>query len=180
MAEIKEAVEFTLRQEDSRSTGAISTLAGDRGGRTRFGLAERFHPDLVKSGYYDLDGAEPAIPHDEALAIAESVYQSQYGAHLGIEQIASQDVANRLLSFAVNEGPHQALVIAQRACQALGCAITDDGLMGPNTLAALNGVEPAGWLKANRALQAAFYRHLVETQPRLMPLLHGLLARANA
>lgn len=181
MADVKEAIDFTVRQEDSGFTGAIVALPGDRGGRTRFGLAERFHPDLVRSGYYDLDEAgEPTVLHDAALAIAEQVYADEYAAKLCLDGIESQEIANRLLSFAVNEGPHEAVVLAQRACQALACAIVDDGLMGPATVAAVNSLDPDKWVRANRALQEAFYRHLVATQPNLMPYLHGLLGRADA
>lgn len=174
MADIKQAVDFVLRQEDSRLSGEITTLPGDRGGRTRFGIAERFHPDLTRSGYFD------SMPPDEALETAEEIYAEQYGAGLHLDRIDSQEVANRLLSFAVNEGPHEAVTIAQRACIGLGCDITDDGQVGPATIKALNSVEPEAWLNFNRSLQEAFYRHLVTTQPNLMPYLHGLLRRANA
>jgi lysozyme family protein len=176
MADTDLAVQFVLRQEDSHISGDVTTIAGDRGGPTRFGIASRFHPELVEQGFFDVD----EIPHDEALVIAERVYFEQYGAPLRLQEIKSQDIANRLLSFAVNEGPAEAITLAQRACQSLGCAIADDGKMGPATLAALNQVEPEAWLKANRAQQENFYRHLVATQPNLLPVLHGLLNRADA
>jgi type VI secretion system secreted protein VgrG len=174
MADTATAVQFVLRQEDSRLSGEVTTLPGDRGGRTRFGLAERFHPDLTKSGYFD------DTEYDKALTIAEQVYAEQYAGPLMLDGVQSQDVANRLLSFAINEGPPEAITLAQRACKSLGCSIADDGKMGPASLAALNSLDPLAWLAANRAQQEAFYRHLVTTQPKLLPELQGLLNRADA
>jgi len=181
MADITQAVEFVLHQEDARLSGAITTLPGDRGGPTRFGLASRFHPDLVKQGYFSLnEDGSPEIPHDDALAIAEAVYAEQYGTCLQIDQIASQDIADRLLSFAINEGPHEAVTLAQRACADCGHPTTVDGLMGPNTVAALNACDPDQWRQANAARQAQFYRNLVAARPAMLPELAGLLNRANA
>jgi lysozyme family protein len=132
MADTATAVQFVLRQEDSRLTGEITTLKGDRGGRTRFGLAERFHLDLVKRGYYDIgEDGEPVIPHDEALEIADQVYEEQYASALSLPFVESQDVANRLLSFAINEGPAEGIAVAQKACNALGCSLASTGSSGP-------------------------------------------------
>jgi lysozyme family protein len=181
MADTATAVQFVLRQEDSRLTGAITTLKGDRGGRTRFGLAERFHPDLVKSGYYDIgEDGEPVVPHDEALAIADQFTRSSMRSPLSLDRIESQDVANRLLSFAINEGPAEGIAVAQKACNALGCSLGVDGKLGPATLKALNSLDPEKWIAANRIQQENFYRHLVQVRPEMAHLLNGLLNRADA
>lgn len=182
MADTATAVQFVLLQEDSRLTGEVTTLKGDRGGPTRFGLASKFHPDLVESGYYELDeSGEPKIPHDEALAIAEQIYGEQYASSLALDRIRSQDIANRLLSFAINEGPPEAVAIAQKACNSvLGCSLAIDGKVGPATLSALNVVDPDKWIAANRIGQENFYRHLVQVRPELAHLLNGFLNRADA
>ena len=160
MADTEQSVQFVLRLEDSRLSGEITTLPGDRGGATRFGLASRFHPGLVESGYFEMDGDAPKIPHDEALAIAEKTYEEQYAAPLQLVEIKSQDVANRLLSFAVNEGATEAVAIAQLAAGSLGTRITVDGVIGPVTLAAINAVEPDSLIREIRYAQRAFYQTL--------------------
>jgi hypothetical protein len=43
MADFKPAFLFTLQHEDSTRSGKVTI---DAGGRTRFGIAEKFHPDL--------------------------------------------------------------------------------------------------------------------------------------
>jgi len=180
MANADDAVQFVLRQEDSRLTGDITTLPGDAGGPTRFGLASRWHPELVARGFYELVHGAPRIGHDEALTIAEETYGVAYIAALHIDQIASQEVADRLLSFAVNEGKPEAVTILQRCLNGCGCAITVDGIFGPQTLKAVNSVDPARLIAAQRSSQEGFYRHLVAVRPALLPYLNGLLNRARA
>ena len=68
MADIQQATDVVLRQEDSRMSGVITTIPGDSGGRTRFGIAERWHPELTATGFFT------TMPTAEALKVAEGVY----------------------------------------------------------------------------------------------------------
>ena len=43
MADFKPAFAFALLHEDATQSGKVTM---DAGGRTRFGIAEKFHPDL--------------------------------------------------------------------------------------------------------------------------------------
>lgn len=180
MADVQQAVQFVLRQEDSRLSGEITVLPGDRGGPTRFGIASRFHPELVSAGFFDKVDGEPKISHDDALAIAEKVYAEQYSAPLCLTEVASQDVTNRLLSFAINEGVTEAVEIAQRAANSLGAQLDVDGKLGGETLQAINAADPEQLIVANRVFQKQFYTNLVTARPELLPDLKGLLNRAEA
>ena len=180
MADVNKSVQFVLRQEDARLNGDITTLRGDRGGPTRFGIASTSHPDLVSQGFFETVDGAPKIPHDEALAIAEKVYEEQYGAKVMLDQISDQDVANRILSFAINEGPGEATAILQRALNSLGNQLADDGKFGPATLAAVNAAKPDELIAAIRVFERQFYTHLVTVRPELMAYLHGFLNRADA
>lgn len=180
MADVDQAVQFVLLQEDSRLSGAVTTLPGDAGGATRFGLASASHPELVAQGYYQLADGVPVIPNAQALSIAEAAYVSQYAARVQLGSIVNQDVANRILSFAINEGPEEATKILQRALNSLGGALDVDGGFGPVTLAAVNAADPAALMAAERNFEARFYRDLVTANPAMAPDLQGLLSRANA
>ena len=180
MADVDKAVQFVLHQEDESLSGDITTLPGDRGGPTRFGLASASHADLMADGYYEVENGAPKIAHDEALAIAEKAYAEQYAAKVQLEHIDDQDVANRVLSFAVNEGPHEAVALLQRALNTCGSSLSVDGILGGATLAAVNAADPAQVIASLRAQQSGFYRRLVAARPDLLPYLHGLLNRAEA
>jgi lysozyme family protein len=180
MADLKLAIDFVLLQEDATLRGVVTHTAGDPGGATRYGIAERWHPELTVTGFFD-----PArVPAHEALTIAEHIYAVQYAEPLLLAEIEDQQVANRLLSFAVNEGPGEAVKIFQRVLPALVplfVLATPDGLLGPHTLWAINKADPGRLREAIAAAEAEFYRAWVAQQPtQRAHLLGGLLSRAQA
>jgi lysozyme family protein len=128
MASIVLSIDYVLRQEDSRMSGEITNDPRDKGGRTRYGIAERFHPDLTSTGFFTTMSALTA------LGMAHLVYTKEYGDPLKIGLIDIQQVANALLSFAVNEGVKTSVELLQRA---LGLSV--DGEIGPNTIRRING-----------------------------------------
>src|SRR5262249_17216842 len=62
MAEFKVAFMFTLHHEDPSGSGKVTE---DVGGRTRFGIAAKFHPDLPEDFFIG--------PVEDALAEAERI-----------------------------------------------------------------------------------------------------------
>jgi hypothetical protein len=52
MENVTAFVDFVLRHEDAKLSGVITRIQGDSGGRTRFGIAERWHPELTSTGFY--------------------------------------------------------------------------------------------------------------------------------
>ena len=67
MADFKTAFLFTLQHEDSTRSGKVTV---DAGGRTRFGIAEKFHPDLPEEFFTG--------PAEDALAEAEKIEEREY------------------------------------------------------------------------------------------------------
>ncbi len=180
MADLKLAIDFVLLQEDATLAGVVTHTRGDPGGATRYGLAQRWHGELTASGFFDAD----LMNAPAAQAIAERVYGDQYAAPLSLPLIEDQDLANRLLSFAVNEGPAEAIKIFQRVLPGLVKLYllgTPDGLLGPHTLWAINQADPAQLRAAIAAAESDFYRAWVAQQPaQRAHLLSGLLHRAEA
>jgi lysozyme family protein len=176
MADVKSAIEFVLRQEDSRLTGKVTTLAGDSGGATRYGIASRFHPELIATGFFD----ESKTDSGRALLIALGVYDHTYAAPLHIAQIQHQGVATALLSFGINAGTNTAAETIQRACSALGQTIGCDGDLGTKSLTAINTLPGPALLNQFITSAEAHYRELVETNPTDAVFLHGWLNRAEA
>lgn len=167
MANVKSAVDFVLRQEDSTLSGVITGSANDRGGRTRFGIAEKWHPDLTKTGFYD------AMDTADALVIAENVLALQYAFPLKLMAINSQTVATALLSMAVVEGTVNAVKVMQQAVRVFA-----DGVMGPNTLAAINAC--ANVMQPFAALEDVYFRGIVAKDPTQAKWIKGWLNRVTA
>ena len=187
MADKGIAITFVLALEDDhKHPGCITQLRGDGGGRTRLGIAERFHPALAAEGFYAGDAIEGStnpqrwdpttISKDEGMKIALATYGAEYADPLLLDELADQGVANRLLSFCVNEGMHQGVTILQRCLP----GIASDGCIGPKTIAAANALDPADLIGRLRDAQVDFYARVASTNPCLAEYAKGMQARANA
>lgn len=166
MADVSAAINYVLEWEDSTLSGVITE---DAGGKTRFGVAERFHPELSACLFYGSMG------QIQALQIAKGIYDISYCQPLCIAEISNQDVANKLLSLGVNLGVTQAAKMLQDAVRVVG-----DGRIGPLTMDALDHAEPLDVLSALRAEAESHYMQLVAADPSKQEYLNGWLRRARA
>jgi lysozyme family protein len=166
MANVEQAIDYVLQWEDSTLSGNITT---DPGGRTRFGIAEKFHPELTNCLYYSSMGLVAA------LQIARGIYDISYCQPLCIAEIENQEVANKLLSLGVNVGVLKAAKMLQDAVLVEG-----DGRIGPLTLEALDKMNPDIVLSRLRDEADNYYDKLVEEKPGLEVYRAGWLRRANA
>jgi hypothetical protein len=101
MADFKTAFLFTLQHEDSTRSGKVIV---DAGGRTRFGIAEKFHPDLSEEFFTG--------PAEDALTEAEKIEGSEYWDCMRLAEVENQNVANKLFDMGVNMGVRQAAINA--------------------------------------------------------------------
>lgn len=168
MADVNAAIDYTLRWEDESLSGVITTN-DDGVTKTRFGIDERFHPELVACGFYSDMGSVAA------LAIARNVYAQHYAEPLSIAQIGNQEVANKLLSLGVNIGVETAARMLQLAVHVPG-----DGSIGPKTLFALANANPAQVHESLDDQAISHYYSLVAADQSKQKYLDGWLRRAEA
>ncbi|MBU6232178.1 hypothetical protein KGP36_06045 [Patescibacteria group bacterium] len=119
-----------------------------------------------------------AAPVGERLVLVQNFYQMKYWIPLKLGGIASQDIANRVLSQDMNGG--YGVLLLQRAANACGADLITDGLLGPLTLDAVNGIDPDRLLGAYRNELELHYRAIVASNPEDEKYLAGWLARAAA
>jgi len=189
MSEFQPAFYFTMNHEDATRSGKVTT---DAGGKTRFGIAEKFNPDLPEEFFTG--------PKDKALSIAEMRMQEDYWTKGNLAKIENQDVANKLFDMMVNMGVHQGGAYAQRACNFLirqsvvlpdgdtgelkplvpEFTLAEDGVLGPKSIAAINSFDPEQFIQVLRELSAAHYRHVAAVNPSQQVNLEGWLKRAAA
>ena len=166
MANFKSICEWVMRQEDSTLSGKIVDL-GDGQGSTRFGIAQKSHPE-VTSWFYST-----TMPAALALPIAEQVYRETYWNRFQGDAIVSDQVASCLLSFSINDGESREVKMLQECLN-----IPADGAFGSQTLEHTNAYAPEVLAPALRAAQADFYRALVVSNPTDIRFLQGWLRRA--
>ncbi len=175
MIDVTKAVAYVLAQEDRLMSGKVAGDPRDRGGRTRFGVAEHFHPELTKTGYFD------KMNRGDALRIAADTYEHDYGVPIKIDLYHDQQIANAMLSFAVNEGPTTAIRVLQRAinlCRG-GILIDVDGVMGLQTTQLMNALPCSKILKALDIVQSAHYSQIVQLDKTQACFLDGWMNRVS-
>ncbi len=164
----------------AREGGYVNHPA-DRGGPTCWGITEAV---ARQHGYA---GPMRSFPRAEAAVI----YRRLYWLRPGFDRVAERAprLAAELFDTGVNMGPAVAAGFLQRALNALNRGASDysdvalDGVVGPATLAALDGyLRMRGrsgetvLLKAVEALQGERYLHLAERRPANEAFLYGWLA----
>jgi lysozyme family protein len=106
--------------------GGFSDHAADPGGKTRYGITEAV---ARRVGYR---GDMRELPLD----LAKRIYREDYWNAVRAEQLPPA-IRYAVFDAAVNSGPAQSVRWLQRA---LG--VTDDGVIGPQTLSAANQANP--------------------------------------
>lgn len=160
MARIEPAFDFAMRFEGG---GQVHTVEGDPGGTTKWGISRRANPDL------DI----PNLSRDDAIA----VYRERYWEPRLLGDLKSQEMANEIFEFSINADPARswggtAVKAAQWTANKVLRAMEKefqvdvDGVMGPETVGALNYINSAGelavmaWSGTFNIRQLAYYRQL--------------------
>jgi len=165
MADSSIAIQYLLKQEDSTLSGKVTT---DAGGRTRFGVAEKFHPSLTNTGFYD------TMETANALNTAIGIFNQEYAIPLQLTNILDQDTANAILSFAANIGLETEVKLLQQAIN-----VPIDGKIGPVTLGRLNSSLKAALLRLMYNFHIYYYTKVVQDNPVEEVNLTGWTNRTN-
>jgi lysozyme family protein len=132
---------------------------------TKFGISAKSYPDLDIAALGEADAC--------------AIYRRDWWDRLGLARLPAP-LAAKLLDAAVNLGPRPAIACLQRALNANGCTIAEDGLLGPATIAAAQSVPADAALTTTRDALAEHYRAIVARHPDRARFLAGWLARAYA
>lgn len=172
MALFEPALDYLLDFEDApRAYNAVP----DVGGYAIAGINSNSWP-----GPYHQISELPQAQRGPAVA---SFYYQNFWVPVQAQALTSQDIANRLLDQSVNGGQNSGVYLLQKAANQLGCALAQDGVMGPNTIATVNFVissAPDGLLAAYRAARVANYKAIVASHPERSRYLAQWLNRAQA
>jgi len=177
MANFNLAIPHILEHE-----GGYVNNKRDPGGATKYGISLRYlqkRGDLL--GDFDGDGDVDA---DDIAAMtrpmALQVYEAAFWTPNRFRDVKSQLLATKIFDMAVNMGSKQAWKLAQRSMTANGHPCTDDGVVGPKTIAALNALEKVDWavLITLREMQKNFYEGIMTSKPDLRVFELGWFRRA--
>jgi lysozyme family protein len=132
----------------------------DTGGPTRFGISKNNNPDAWRNG-----------PPSEAAA--RDIYQKKYVIGPGFDKIRDVALQAQLVDFGVNSGPAVAVMKLQGILH-----VTQDGVLGPETLAALSAHHPDDVNTSLVAERVKMICKLVQQNPSQVKFLLGWCSRA--
>lgn len=162
------AVEAVLKNE-----GGWSDNPYDPGGATNLGITFR----LFKSIYPDatLDDLRNLTPEK-----AKPIYRKVFWDAIPFDKINSMRIATSIFDASVNSGIPQGVKILQQACNhILICKLMVDGVLGKNTLHAVNNLDATQLLAEVKNQRKMFYVDLARKKSSLRIFLTGWLRRAE-
>ena len=154
------ALERTLGFE-----GGLSDVAGDRGGRTHYGITFKTY-----DAYRDRKGLprRPVDCIDDAEV--EEIYLTDYWQPCRCDDLPER-LALAVFDMAVNSGPMNARITLQRAVR-----VRTDGVIGPVTLAAAKYAGEEAVLSFLEK-RAAFLQEVLYAHPEDVKFLEGWICR---
>ncbi len=178
------AHKFTLSWE-----GGETDDAADRGGFTKFGVSTAFLTDIAstQAGRDVLERMGVILPVNRNTirnlteSLAASLFRWQMWDALKLDLIPLRP-AIVIYDAAVNSGPRQSVLFAQRgynACVAYGQPLDTDGIMGPATRAAMQQADTDKILMAMLDQREQFFNDLVRAKSSQEVFLAGWLNRVT-
>ncbi|GHT95507.1 hypothetical protein FACS1894122_13070 [Alphaproteobacteria bacterium] len=153
------AFEYLMYHEGGYSNNPV-----DAGGETKFGISKRSYPHLdIKK-----------LTQDQA----RQIYFVDFWLKGKYESIDDENVALKAFDLAVNVGISQANRLIQRALRSTGISVTEDGIIGPITLKAINNADSTDLLAALKSEAAGYYRLIANISPSQQTFINGWLRRA--
>lgn len=132
----------------------------DRGGETAFGISQAAYPELVIK----------TLTRAQAYAI----YEQDYIHRPGLDKITDPALLAQVADFAIHSGSRTALQHLQRLM-----GMTEiDGIMGPDTLAALQAADPQQLNTELVKARCLYLARLCVATPSQLAFLAGWLTRA--
>ena len=175
MSHFDTAIKKVLKHE-----GGYIDHKNDGGMATKYGISLRFirqsNTDLDLDGDGDIDADDIKKLTVEK---AEEIYREKFWNPYNYDIITDPDVATKIFDITVNAGPRQSHKLVQRACNTRHKELDVDGLLGTQSLRAINQIGK-DLLPEICKIQADFYKSLVEKKPELKVFLKGWLRRAEA
>jgi len=110
----------------------------------------------------------------KVLKEVKSIYKKEYWDIAKLDKVNSQKIAEEIFIFGVNAGMKNAIKLAQKIV-----GVSVDGIVGKQTLKALNNFDEDLFDILYDAEEAKYYMKLIEKNPKLKIYKKGWLRRAK-
>ncbi|MDY6120121.1 MAG: putative peptidoglycan-binding domain-containing protein [Campylobacter sputorum] len=180
MANFKDAMDI-LKELEFNSPSNVLHKNRTESDITFYGIYRCSHPNWI--GFimidqalerYDIKTASKVLyKNEDLIKHVYAFYKTEFWDKMRLDEINSQKIANEMFIFGVNAGVKQAVKLAQRIV-----AIRDDGIVGKNTIKALNDYDEDKFDKEYDALEIVYYRDIIAKYPNKRIFAKGWRYRA--
>lgn len=173
MADFKTAFDLMIAHE-----GGYVNDPDDPGGETYKGVARKMHSKWLGWMIIDLLKKQSGFPanldtHAELQGEISKFYESQFWDKMEGDEIANQEVANCIFDFGVNAG-----IVTSASLSQMVIGAKTDGVIGPQSIAAINAFNPSHFLAAFTVAKIARYITIVKKRPTSRKYFYGWICRA--
>lgn len=157
-----------------RLEGGFVNHSKDQGGPTKFGVVLstwREHGyDKDGDGDIDIDDIRK-LTEDDARYIAKKIFWDYFNADL----ILNDSVAELIVDWGYNSGRKTVAMIVQRLVK-----IVDDGIIGPQSINAINCAQQEGLFDALKIERKVFLNNIIKRKPDQVVFYDGWMNRLNS
>lgn len=168
MGSFEKAFKYTVGNEGNYSNDKF-----DSGGPTKYGITQH---DL--SVYFGRPASVQEVK-DMPLQTAQNIYKNHYWNPLGLNDVIDAGEATCLFDIGVVRGIGVPPKYAQIICNNHGFHLVVDGHLGPLSMAAINVVPRAVFIRDFSVLAEAGFRSIAARNPTQNKFLHGWVNRAH-
>lgn len=169
MSNLDKALAYTFKNE-----GGFSNVPADHGGATSgYGIT---HSELARWRKHPVSVADV---RNMKASEAKDIYNAWYWRPLGCDQINSDGIATCIFDIGVVRGIGVPPKYTQLICNRHGASIAVDGHIGPKTIAAVNAMDPAPFIRDFSQMAEQGFRSIVAHNPSQVIFLKGWVNRAH-
>jgi lysozyme family protein len=159
MVDFNKSIGIVLKHE-----GGYANVRYDKGGATKYGISQARYPNL------DIENL--------SLQAAKDIYFRDFWKRFRINELNNQDIADFSLDTVVHHG--KGVMLLQQGLNKSGRNVSIDNRIGPQTIGALNNVNPTTFVNNAVKARTDYMHSLVERDPTQQKFLKGWLNRANS
>ena len=173
MADFTQAFQLMISHE-----GGYGNDPDDPGGETYKGVARKIFSKWDGWTKVDILKRQTGFPAnlDKDPELQQNIsdfYRVTFWDKINGDQIANQEIANSIFDFGVNAGVGTSASLAQMVVGA-----KSDGVIGPNSISAINNFDPEHFLASFTVAKIARYVNIVKKRPTSRKYFYGWVIRA--
>ncbi len=166
--------------------GYYANVSGDKGGETYMGIARNLHPDW--EGWEFIDSYKltfgvlkrnTKIDIPELTTLVKMFYKQSFYKKYRIDSINSGSLQEIIFDWCVNSGYWGSCGVQKVLNRFFDCDLKMDGIIGNQTIAAINSCAPEQLFNAIKSARIHYY-HIIAKKGQNQIFLKGWLRRINA